>query len=126
MVFLKYKSVGSPTKPFRADMYEDWIGGPEEPLIGFSWRGGSKRDTTGVIMWSDVFLHEADNGDKIAIILMDTQGLFDTKTSQTDNSRILSMSTLMSSVQIYNLPRQIQEDNLEYLQVTNIILTLVN
>ena len=47
---------------------------------------------------------------------MDTQGLFDHKSSPTDNSRIFSLSTLISSVQIFNLFNNIQEDHLQYLQ----------
>jgi hypothetical protein len=33
------------------------MGDDKEPLTGFSWRGGSERDTTGILMWSDIFLH---------------------------------------------------------------------
>jgi atlastin len=93
------------------------MGEPDEPLIGFSWRRGTKRDTNGVILWSDIFLHEIKNGKKLAIILMDTQGLFDTITSPTDNSRIFALGTLASSIQIFNLNDVIQENQLEYLQV---------
>lgn len=62
--------------------------------------------------------------EKLAIILMDTQGLFDTKTSPTDNSRIFALGTLISSVQIFNLNNLIQENQLEYLQVN--ILKKIN
>ena len=92
------------------------MGGKDEPLRGFSWKGGVKRDTSGIIVWSDIFLHEA-KGKKLAIILMDTQGLFDTKTSPTENSRIFALGTLASSIQIFNLNDVIQENQLEYLQV---------
>jgi atlastin len=92
-------------------------------LKGFSWRGGASRDTTGVVIWSDVFLldHKDDKTkkiEKLAVILMDTQGLFDTKTSPTDNSRIFALGTLISSVQIFNLNDVIQENQLEYLHVS--------
>lgn len=93
------------------------MGKPEDPLTGFSWKAGSARDTTGIIIWSDVFLHEKDTGEKIAIVLMDTQGLFDSKTSPADNSRIFALGTLISSVQIVNIMQVIQEDQLQYLQV---------
>lgn len=92
------------------------MGDPDEPLKGFSWKGGVKRDTSGIIIWSDVFLHEAKNS-RLAIILMDTQGLFDTKTSPTENSRIFALGTLASSIQIFNLNDVILENQLEYLQV---------
>ena len=95
---------------------EDWMGDKDEPLSGFSWAYGSHRHTTGIIIWSDVFLYDAPNGDKIAILLMDTQGLFDHKSSPTENARIFSLSTLMSSMQIYNLTGHIHENELQYLQ----------
>lgn len=47
---------------------------------------------------------------------MDTQGLFDHRSSSTDNSRIFSLSTMISSMQILNLLSIIQEDQLQYLQ----------
>ena len=95
---------------------EDWMGDKDEPLSGFSWAYGSHRHTTGIIIWSDVFLYDAPSGDKIAILLMDTQGLFDHKSSPTENARIFSFSTLISSVQIFNLFNHIHEDELQYLQ----------
>ena len=33
---------------------EDWLGDADAPLKGFHWRGGSERDTTGILMWSKV------------------------------------------------------------------------
>lgn len=96
---------------------KNWMGSGDEPLRGFSWRSGTKRDTTGIIVWSDVFLHTvATTGEKIAIIIMDTQGLFDNETSPADNSRIFALGTLISSIQILNLVGIIQEDQLQYLQ----------
>jgi len=95
------------------------MGSGDEPLKGFSWRAGIKRDTIGIIIWSDVFLHTIDKtGEKIAIIVMDTQGLFDKHTTPTDNSRIFVLSNLISSIQVLNLANRIQEDQLQYLQFT--------
>ncbi|KAG5668473.1 hypothetical protein PVAND_016412 [Polypedilum vanderplanki] len=93
------------------------MGGEDEALLGFSWRSGSTRDTTGIIMWNDVFLHEVPTtGEKLAIIVMDTQGLFDNETSPMDNSRIFALGTLISSIQVLNLSGVVQEDQLQYLQ----------
>lgn len=95
---------------------ENWLGSADEPLKGFSWRSGTLRETTGIIFWSDVFLYDAPNGQKTAIILIDTQGLFDTETTSADNSKIFSLSTLFSSIQIINLHTIVQENDLQYLQ----------
>jgi atlastin len=94
----------------------NWIGDPNLPLKGFSWKKGVQPDTTGILMWNDVFLHDSQ-GEKIAIVLMDTQGLFDTNTPAEINARIFSMSVLISSVQIFNIHQQIAENHLEYLKV---------
>lgn len=86
-------------------------------MTGFSWRGGSERDTTGILMWSDIFLHDYPNGDKIAIILLDTQGAFDSQSTVRDCATVFALSTMLSSVQIYNLSQNIQEDDLQHLQL---------
>jgi atlastin len=59
-----------------------------------------------------VFLH----GDNFAIVLIDTQGLFDPETSSEENAKILTLTTLLSSAMILNLNNVIQEDQLQYLQ----------
>lgn len=43
----------------------DWLGPQDVPLEGFSWRGGSERETTGIQMWSEVFLTELKSGEKV-------------------------------------------------------------
>lgn len=92
------------------------MGGDDEPLEGFSWRGGSERDTTGILMWSEIFLYEK-NKDKLAIILLDTQGAFDSQSTVRDCATVFALSTMLSSVQIYNLTQNIQEDDLQHLQL---------
>lgn len=49
---------------------------------------------------------------------MDTQGTFDHTSTVKDATTIFAMSTLISSVQIYNLSGIIKEDDLQHLQVT--------
>lgn len=99
------------------EMNDNWMGDSEEPLKGFSWMSGTKRDTTGILIWSDIFLHTIDtSGEKIAILVMDTQGLFDTESTPSDNSRIFALGTLISSIQVLNLKSRVQEDQLQYLQ----------
>lgn len=96
---------------------EEWMGDEKEPLEGFSWRVGATRDTTGIIIWNDVFLYkEKKTKQDIAIIVIDTQGLFDNETTPRDNSRIFALGTLMSSIQVLNLSQKIPEDQLQYLQ----------
>lgn len=83
---------------------------------GFSWRSGFERQTTGIWMWSEVFVRTSKRtGERIAMLLMDTQGMFDGEISQQLTTHIFGVSTLLSSYQIYNVSRQIQEDNMEHL-----------
>lgn len=48
---------------------------------------------------------------------MDTQGTFDSQSTVRDNATVFALSTLISSVQIYNLSQNIEEDDLQHLQV---------
>jgi hypothetical protein len=76
-------------------------------------------------LWSDVFIYDAPDGEKYAILLVDTQGLFDHDTPPAINSKIFSFTTLITSIQIFNLANLIQEDQLEYLQVQWLLLIQV-
>ncbi|KAF1394516.1 hypothetical protein PFLUV_G00001130 [Perca fluviatilis] len=42
-----------------------WVGSDDEPLTGFSWRGGCERETTGILAWSEVFVVEKPDGCKV-------------------------------------------------------------
>ena len=45
---------------------EEWLGEEEEPLVGFSWRGGFERDTTGILIWSKPFITTLPSGDEVS------------------------------------------------------------
>jgi len=55
-------------------------------------------------------------------LLIDTQGLFDGKSTRKQNGNIFTLSTLISSIQIFNLSQKMQEDNLENLQVQSFLI----
>ncbi|KAM3824506.1 atlastin-3 isoform 2-T5 [Vipera latastei] len=101
----------------KEDSSVDWLGVGDEPLMGFSWRGGSDPETTGIQIWSEVFIVKKPNGKKVAVVLMDTQGAFDSQSTVKDCATIFALSTMTSSVQIYNLSQNIQEDDLQQLQL---------
>ncbi|KAK3564494.1 hypothetical protein QTP86_022769 [Hemibagrus guttatus] len=96
---------------------QEWLGQEDEPLTGFSWRGGSEPETTGIQLWSEVFTVRKSNGKEVAVLLMDTQGAFDNQSTVKDCATIFALSTMTSSVQIYNLSQNIQEDDLQQLQL---------
>jgi atlastin len=70
--------------------------------LSFEWRGGEQRQTTGIWMWSEPFLRPTttSSGEKLAILLMDTQGMFDNETTMTLTAQIFGLSTLVSSFQV--------------------------
>lgn len=68
-------------------------------------------------MWSEIFLHDYPSGEKVAIILLDTQGAFDSQSTVRDCATVFALSTMLSSVQIFNLSQNIQEDDLQHLQL---------
>ena len=81
---------------------------------GFDWRGGAERNTTGIWMWKKPHFMEKD-GEQLAVLLVDTQGMFDNETTMALTASIFGLSTLLSSYQIYNVEKRIQEDNLQQL-----------
>ncbi|TRY60775.1 hypothetical protein DNTS_032210, partial [Danionella cerebrum] len=96
---------------------DSWMGGDDEPLTGFSWRGGCERETTGIQAWSEVFVVQKKDGTKVAVLLVDTQGAFDSQSTIKDCATVFALSTMTSSVQVYNLSQNIQEDDLQHLQL---------
>ncbi|CAH1792203.1 unnamed protein product, partial [Owenia fusiformis] len=95
----------------------DWLGDDNSPLEGFSWRGGADRDTTGILLWSEAFDVKLPNGEEVVVLLMDTQGAFDSNSTVKDCATVFALSTMLSSVQVYNLMSNIQEDDLQHLQL---------
>ncbi|XP_037272409.2 atlastin-1-like isoform X2 [Rhipicephalus microplus] len=93
-----------------------WIEDKTTPLSGFNWRPGSTRETTGILLWNEVFLMTNLKGEEVAVLLMDTQGTFDCESTTKESTMIFSLSMMISSVQIYNIINNIKEDDLQHLQ----------
>ena len=55
---------------------------------------------------------------QVAVLLMDTQGAFDSTSTVKDCATVFALSTLLSSVQVFNVMHNMQEDDLQHLQVT--------
>ncbi|XP_069750164.1 atlastin-3-like isoform X2 [Narcine bancroftii] len=98
-------------------MTTNWMGRDDKPLTGFSWRGGSDPNTNGIQMWTEVFVVQQPSGNQVAVLLLDTQGAFDSQSTVKDCATIFALSTMTSSVQVYNLTNNIQEDDLQHLQL---------
>lgn len=104
----------------------DWLLQGEDKLLegnsisdqqtpGFEWKAGKDRTTTGIHMFGRPFIRKLKSGEDVAVLLMDTQGLFDHETPKDLTAAIFGLSTLISSYEIYNLAKQIPEDKLQQL-----------
>jgi atlastin len=82
-------------------------------LNGFVWQHGVKPDTMGMWMWGEP-IKITDNK---YLLLIDTQGIFDSNLNPRLTTCLFGLSTLISSVQIYNLEHRIQEDHLQHLEL---------
>lgn len=90
---------------------------------GFSWRPGGARNTTGMWIWSKPFIRRnplfvpgsTKEPENIAVLLVDTQGMFDMDTTQMLTAAIFGLSTMVSSYLVYNVEKRVQEDNLQHL-----------
>merc|ERR1719357_1895863 len=83
---------------------------------GFSWQGGMARHTSGIHICSQPLIVER-NGEQLAVFLMDTQGTFDYRTTVRENMTVFALSTMTSSVLVYNVQHGIREDHLQHLQL---------
>ncbi|XP_077499343.1 atlastin-like [Amblyomma americanum] len=95
---------------------DDWLGDPTAPLEGFHWHRGYESDTKGIWVWHEAIQVTKPDGQKVAVILMDTQGAFGCDATIKETTIYIALSTMLSSVQIYNLSNNIQEDDLENLR----------
>ncbi len=68
----------------------------------FETRSSTDRVTAGIWLYSRPFIIRTAQHDKVAVLLMDTQGLFDTAASSSLDAPIFALSVLLSSKQIIN------------------------
>lgn len=69
-----------------------------EALRSFEWRGGVERMTTGIWVWSEPFVRRTEGGKEVAVLVVDTQGMFDNETSMGLTACIFAVSTLVSQL----------------------------
>lgn len=89
-------------------------GGSDEHSDGFRFKGGMDACTEGIWVWSEPFIRTI-RGQKVALLLMDTQGAWDSNMTKEQSATIFGLTAVLSSKQIYNINMQIQEDKVENL-----------
>lgn len=84
---------------------------------GLGIRGGEKPTTSGIDFWGEVFVipDPQNPRNKMCVLLMDTQGLWDPNTSSRDNGRIFGLSCALSSYVIFNHMGVLQSTDLSQL-----------
>jgi hypothetical protein len=87
-----------------------------EKNSGFQFKSGTIRETKGINIWSEPFIVKNKEGKNVAVLVMDSQGLYDQKTSKDDNIKIFTMVTLLSSTTMVNTLRNINFNQLSQLK----------
>ncbi|CAE7689109.1 ATL1 [Symbiodinium pilosum] len=85
----------------------------DEVNTGFAWRPGKDKCTQGIWLWSHPFVFRDQDGRKIAVLLMDTQGAWDDTMTKAQSATIFGLTALLSSKLIYNIQNRVEEDKLE-------------
>ncbi|CAE7581085.1 ATL2 [Symbiodinium natans] len=85
----------------------------DEACSGFAWRPGKDKCTQGIWLWSSPFVFRDQEGRKIAVLLMDTQGAWDDTMTKAQSATIFGLTALLSSKLIYNIQNRVEEDKLE-------------
>jgi atlastin len=92
----------------------DWL---DKDLPGkFACDGGAQKCTQGIDTWHEPILVDTGNGEKVAVILLDTQGLFDDVSNVKDNSNIFMFSAILSSCIIFNVMEGLDERDWQFLE----------
>jgi hypothetical protein len=84
--------------------------------VKFACNGGAQKCTQGIDTWYEPILVDTGNGEKVAVILLDTQGLFDDVSNVKDNSNIFTFSAILSSCIIFNVMEGLDERDWQFLE----------
>jgi atlastin len=95
----------------------DWMRAEDDLLKGFSFGGGRRVITRGILMWSEPFIIDTPKG-KIVVLAMDTEGLYEVNTQENYEimATIAMICFLISSTQIYNFKESFHSEEIKYLK----------
>lgn len=83
---------------------------------GFGVGHSRQTQTKGVWVWGEpISVRDSDTGQELNLVFFDTEGFESTGKADAYDDRIFALSTLISSVLIYNLPESIRESDVEKL-----------
>jgi atlastin len=100
----------------KAFLEKRWGGQNEDNqlLHGFLAKQGSDPVTEGIVMWSVPFILHLD-GEDVAVFLVDTEGAFEIGSDNEASSAVFALSSLISSVQIFNVMHIVDQRDFELL-----------
>mmetsp|Transcript_115872 Transcript_115872/g.368417 ORF Transcript_115872/g.368417 Transcript_115872/m.368417 type:complete len:812 (-) Transcript_115872:261-2696(-) len=106
-------------KSFFFDLFSRYLHSSENwlpPVLDrhcFEWQAGAERCTEGIWIWSKPFVMVSSSGIRTAVLLMDTQGVFDARSTRQQCNSILGLTAALSSLLVYNVSRQLQQDTVD-------------
>ena len=71
---------------------EEWIT-DEDVVEGFLYKPGPKRSTVGIWVWAEPILIDVPNGDRYAVLLMDTQGCLEQSNSSGSGGHLMGSAS---------------------------------
>lgn len=87
---------------------EDWLC---SKLNGFEWKGDTDCVTSGLLLWPEpLIIKDPKTNNKLAILLMDNQGLGEEGTSCEDEAKLVCLSYMCSSIFTYNIKDFLSRD----------------
>ncbi|XP_075687062.1 RING finger protein 112-like [Rhinoderma darwinii] len=92
------------------------LGEQDEPLQGFDWRSGTDSLTKGIWVWNRPFILER-NGEKMAVLVLDTEGALDIHNDRETCIKLSALSMLLSSFLIFNVNAHLKSTELDYLEM---------
>ncbi|XP_072255898.1 RING finger protein 112-like isoform X2 [Pyxicephalus adspersus] len=92
------------------------LGAENESLSGFPWRPGNEKVTEGIWIWGKPFILE-NNGHKLAVFLLDTEGSKSTKCHDIASIKLFVLTMMISSNIVYNVHADVKETDIDYLEI---------
>ncbi|KAM5172650.1 RING finger protein 112-like isoform 2-T2 [Mantella aurantiaca] len=92
------------------------FGAENEPLNGFPCWPGTDKVTEGIWIWGKPFILE-NNGNKMAVFLLDTEGTKNTTSHKTVSMKLFLLTMMISSHLVYNVKDNVKETNIDYLEI---------
>ncbi|CAL4099373.1 unnamed protein product [Meganyctiphanes norvegica] len=95
---------------------ENWLGEPNAPLIGFEHKNTDCAVTKGINIWNIPHIVDTPSG-KVAVLLLDSQGIYDEQAKSQESTMIFALSVMCSSTLIFNHMLNLNENCLSHLQL---------